>query len=256
MLKIKSLSVFFVNGEESTEAVKNFSCKVERGEVVGLLGESGSGKSTIGHAILGILNKSAIKITGEILIDGANLLELNDRDLLEYRGKKISIVLQDPFSSLNPVFNIGDQIIETILCHRKVTKKEAKIEAIRLLKEVGLNEKLIYSYPHQLSGGMRQRVAIAIAISSSPDFIIADEITTALDSDTQNEIISLLQRLQEIKKFGLLFITHNFNIAQRVCKRFLILKRGELIEEGEDVFVKPREEYTQKLVEAVKTLNG
>lgn len=250
MLEVKNLSVEFEMKEKTIKAVSSVGFSLNKGETLGLIGESGSGKSTIALAMLNLLSPPGKIVSGEVLIDGENMLKNSEK----YRGSKISMVFQDPFSSLDPVFSIGDQITETISAHRDVSKREARDLAKEILSLVKIDQKRINDYPHQFSGGMRQRVLIAIALSCRPEFLLADEPTTALDITIEEEILSLLKDLQQKLGYGMVFITHNFRVAKKMCDNFVVLKKGETVETGKNVFAEPREEYTKNLVACMRKL--
>lgn len=256
MLEVKDLCTYFYNCDSTIKAVDNISFKLQKKEIVGLLGESGSGKSTVGLSILRLIASPGKIISGKIFLHNTDILKLNKEEMTKIRGRKISMIFQDPFSSLNPVLTVGEQICETILLHQKLNRKEAKEKTISLLELVKIDPLRINNYPHQFSGGMNQRVMIAIALSCEPEFLIADEPTTALDTRTQEEILALIHKLQKQLGFGMLFITHNFKIAEKICDRFLIMQNGSIIEEGTSVFTKPTHSYTQKLISYVKALYG
>lgn len=243
MLEVKNLSVSF----NDLKAVDNVSFAVNPGKTLGLLGESGSGKSTVALSILNLVAEPGRITNGQILLD--------DREGV-MRGAKVSMIFQDPFSSLNPVFTIGDQIVETVMLHQGVSKIEAVKRAKDLLLEVKIDPRRINDYPHQFSGGQRQRVMIAIALSCEPEYLIADEPTTALDVTIQSEILDLIKDLQRKKGFGMIFITHNFHIAKKVCDDYVVMKRGRVVDAGKDVFSNPKSEYTKELIRCMDVLYG
>lgn len=245
MLEVKKLSVNF----GSVEAVKNVSFVLENRESLGILGESGSGKSTLALAILDLAKKAS----GEVILDGKKFSPSD-------RGGKISMIFQDPFTSLNPVYTIGEQIIETIVLHQNLSRSDARAKAVEMLKLVHINdaEDRIHNYPHQFSGGMKQRAMIAMALACNPEILIADEPTTALDTTIQKEILDLISELKQKLGFSIIFITHNFGIIRKMCSRVLVMQKGEIVEEAktEDLFNNPQHPYTKELVENLKVLAG
>ncbi|OGC03857.1 hypothetical protein A2276_08420 [candidate division WOR-1 bacterium RIFOXYA12_FULL_43_27] len=245
MLEVQNLSVNF----DSVRAVKNVSFLLQNKEALGILGESGSGKSTLALAILDLVKIAS----GRVLLDGRDFLPSD-------RGAKISMIFQDPFTSLNPVFTIGEQIMETVRLHQNLSGNRAKDRAIELLKLVHIHdpEDKINNYPHQFSGGMKQRVMIAIALACNPEILIADEPTTALDTTIQKEILDLISELKEKLGFSVIFITHNFGIIRKMCSRVLVMQKGEIVEEAlvADIFSSPKHPYTKELVDNLKVLNA
>ncbi|MEE2745165.1 MAG: ATP-binding cassette domain-containing protein, partial [Bdellovibrionota bacterium] len=249
VIEIKNLCVNF----QHINAVKNINLTIPEGETLGLVGESGSGKSVTSLAVMGLLPEPQAKVTqGEILYKGQNLLELSQKELTKIRGKKITMIFQEPMTSLNPVFKIGDQIIETIILHQKLSKKEARQKALDLLEEVGIpdSERKINDYPHQLSGGQRQRVMIAIAMACEPDLMICDEPTTALDVTIQKQVLELLVTLQKNHKMGLLFISHDLSVVAELAHYVAVMKKGVIVEQGKaaDIFTRPQDPYTKGLL--------
>lgn len=249
MLEVKNLSVNF----DSFTAVKNVSFALQKGESLGILGESGSGKSTLALAILDLISPPGKIVSGEVLLDGR---KIHPSD----RGAKISMIFQDPFTSLNPVFTIGEQITETIRLHQGLSGNRARERAIELLKLVHIHnpEEKIHNYPHQFSGGMKQRAMIAMALACNPEILIADEPTTALDTTIQKEILDLISELKQKLGFSVVFITHNFGIIRKMCSRVLVMQKGEIVEEAdiETIFRSPRHPYTKELVDNLRVLVG
>ena len=238
VLSIRNLNKTFESGFK----LKDINFDIKEGEVVSLIGESGSGKTSISKIIVGLL-----KAEGQILFKGIDILE-NPKKI----NGKIQMIFQSPYSSLNPKYKIKDIILEGVI-YQKVLKKEEDIDEylLNILNEVGLDKEVLNKYPHELSGGMRQRVGIARAVAVKPDLIIADEILTALDALTQIQILELFQKLKENKKISYLFISHDINVVKKISDRLLIIKDGEIIESGskEKIFSKPEKEYTKKLIE-------
>ncbi|MEM7304097.1 MAG: dipeptide ABC transporter ATP-binding protein [Pseudomonadota bacterium] len=258
LLKISNLSTDIQLSDSTLNAVKGVSFEVGRGETFALVGESGSGKSITALSIVRLLPDAARITQGEVLLNGENLLVFSEKDMREVRGGKISMIFQEPMTSLNPVVKIGNQIMESILKHEDMSKQAARNHCLELLNAVGLSDpqRNINEYPHQLSGGMRQRVMIAIALSSSPDVLIADEPTTALDVTIQAQVLELLRKLQEELKMGLIFITHDLGVVQQVADRIAVMRHGEIVEESdsETFFSHPRHDYSKQLLNAVPTI--
>lgn len=259
LLEINDLSTYFFDDAGVTKAVDGVSLSVDKGEVVAIVGGSGSGKTVLSLSILRLVPEPGRIVGGNILYKGADLTKLPVSELAGIRGKNISMIFQEPMTSLNPVFTIGNQITESIKVHDKnVSKKEANKLAAELLKTVGLPdaEGKLGAYPHELSGGMRQRVMIAMALACRPDILIADEPTTALDVTIQAQILALLKELQA--KFGMtiLLITHDFGIVAQFADRVYVMQDGKIKEEGttKDIFRAPRDEYTKRLLAAVPIL--
>lgn len=257
MIKIENLSVAF----NDTEVVKNVNLDLEDGEILGVVGESGSGKSVTALTLMGLVADSARVTTGRILYDDVVLREAGkpcDKALYRrYQGACMSMVFQEPMTSLNPTQRVGRQVEEMLRLHGKLAKEEMEARVLEVFGAVGLREpeKVYGSYPHQLSGGMRQRVMIAMAVILHPRLIVADEPTTALDVTIQNQIIDLLRKINRNQKNAMLFITHDLNLARRFCHRVAVMKDGRVVETGrtEDVFGNPREEYTKRLIDAMPT---
>lgn len=255
MIKISDLTVHF----GQTEAVKNVNLTIEDGEILGVVGESGSGKSVTALTLMGLVSKEAEIVSGSITVDDVTLLEAGKpRDtalLREYQGKAMSMIFQEPMTSLNPTKKVGKQVEEMLVLHTDMDANARKERVLETLRSVGLKkaEKVYDSYPHQLSGGMRQRAMIAMAVILHPRLIVADEPTTALDVTVQNQIIELLRQINSQEKNAMLFITHDLNLARRLCNKIAVMKEGEVVELGEtkEIFENPREEYTKRLIQAV-----
>ena len=238
-------------------AVDDVSFDIMPGEILGLAGESGSGKSTIASAMLRLIEPTS-KVNGEIMWGKSNLLRLNDRQVRDYRWKVISMVFQGAMNSLDPVFTISSQIIETIKAHNAdVTKENARVAALDLLRKVGIDPLRADDYPHQLSGGMRQRVMIAMALALKPKLLIADEPTSALDVVTQRQIVELLRRLQTEYNLSVLFITHDLPLLSGICDRMAVMHRGRIVEIGshDEILGSPKHPYTELLVNSVPSLS-
>ena len=260
LLQVTNLKITFKTEEGNLTAVNGVTFHVDHGEIVGLVGESGCGKSVTSESILGLLDKKRTRCEGEIRYKDRNLLELSEDRMREIRGNEISMIFQDPMSSLNPVFTIGDQIAEAIMIHQKVDRKEALNRAVEMLRLTGIPspETRIREYPHQLSGGMRQRVMIALALSCRPSLLIADEPTTALDVTIQNQILELIKSLKEELNMGVLLITHDLGVVAETCSRVLVMYLGQIIEEAdvESLFETPLHPYTQGLLKSVPQPDG
>ena len=257
-LEVNNLDIEYQTRKETIYASKNVSFNLQRGEIIGIVGESGSGKSTVANAIINLIDKPGIITNGSIRLDGRELH--NDTDVIKsIRGKKIGFIFQDPQTSLNPLFKIRDQLIETIQTHSDLNYKEAESKSINLLREVGIEnpEKRINDYPHQFSGGMRQRVVIALAISCEPDLIIADEPTTALDVSIQYKILQLLKKLTVERNLGIIIITHDMGVIAETTDRVIVMRHGIIVEQGKtnDVLLKPKSLECKSLVMSVPPTN-
>jgi oligopeptide/dipeptide ABC transporter ATP-binding protein len=261
LLDVQNLRVEFPASPQPLVAVRELSFRIAKGEVLGLVGESGSGKSVTSLAIMRLLPPQA-KLSGQILWQngaGQNLLQLEGESMRRLRGSRISMIFQEPMTALNPVMRVGDQIAEAVRAHNSISNKEARERAVSALREVAISEpeRRARDYPHQLSGGMRQRVMIAMAIVNRPDLLIADEPTTALDVTIQAQILDLLSELRE--KFGLtmLFISHDLAIVSQISHRVAVMYAGNLVELGtrEEIFRAPAHPYTRGLLRSVPTLN-
>ena len=257
-LKIDNLSVNYEMRRETVHAAKNINIDVNRGEILGLVGESGSGKSTVGNAVINLLDEPGKISNGSIILDGINILA-NPENIIKYRGKKIGLIFQDPQTSLNPILTIGEQLIETIQTHLNLNNNDAKNKAINLLKEVGIKdaEARFNNYPHQFSGGMRQRVVISLALCCEPELLIADEPTTALDVSIQSQILDLIKRLTKERNLAVILITHDMGVIAETTGRVAVMKNGDLVEIGptKEVLTKPQEIYTRSLVSSVPPTN-
>lgn len=255
LLQVSNVRVDFRIVDGSLNAVKGNSFEVQRGETLALVGESGSGKSVTARAIMRMLAENAtVGKETSIVFKGQELMKLTEAQMQEIRGNHITMIFQEPLTSLNPIYRVGDQVAEIILNHREVSKKEAKEEVIRLFKEVQIPEpEARYSqYPHQLSGGQRQRVMIAMALANEPDLLIADEPTTALDVTVQAEILTLMKRLQEKHGMAILLITHDLGVVRQTSDRVCVMRYGEIVESGttEQIFNNPQHPYTRHLIDS------
>ena len=257
-LKINNLSVDYEMRRETVYAAKNVNIDVNRGEILGLVGESGSGKSTVGNAIINLIDEPGKISNGSIVLDGINILE-DPENIVKYRGKKIGLIFQDPQTSLNPILTIGEQLIETIQTHLNLNTDDARSKATNLLKEVGIKDAEIRfnNYPHQFSGGMRQRVVISLALCCEPELLIADEPTTALDVSIQSQILDLIKRLTKERNLAVILITHDMGVIAETTDRVAVMKNGDLVEIGptKEILTKPKEIYTRSLVSSVPPTN-
>lgn len=259
LLSVEHLAVEFINDKKKLRSVDDVSFSIKKGETLGIVGESGSGKSVTVTSILKLLPGNAQIPEGQIIYKGQNILPLSEKAMRTIRGNEISMIFQDPMTSLNPVFTVENQLVEAIRLHQVVSKKEAQQEAIRLLGLVGIKEpeKRIKLYPHEFSGGMRQRVMIAMAISATPSLIIADEPTTALDVTVQKQIIDLLKDLQEKMATSIIFITHDLEVVADIADKIMIMYAGQVVESGpaEVIFNNPLHPYTRLLINAIPKAN-
>jgi len=257
LLIVNGLSTEIRGRGESNLVVRDISFQVERGETLALVGESGSGKSMTALSIARLLPPAARVSAGEIKLSGRDLMQISEREMRDVRGSKIAMIFQEPMNSLNPVLTIGDQIAECVRRHQSVTRSAARQQSIELLAAVGLPapQRNIDEYPHQLSGGMRQRVMIAIALAAQPDLLIADEPTTALDVTIQAQVLDLLKDLQSQFNMGLLFITHDLAVVKQTADRIAVMHQGELVEHGtnEAFFASPKHAYSRALLAAIPT---
>ena len=257
-LKIDNLSVNYKMRKETVYAVKKINFEVKKGEILGLVGESGSGKSTLGNAIINLIDEPGKISDGRIILDGVNIHE-NPEDIIKYRGKKIGLIFQDPQTSLNPLLTIGEQLIETIQTHLNFNLKESKDRAINLLQEVGIKdaENRFNNYPHQFSGGMRQRVVISLALCCEPELLIADEPTTALDVSIQSQILELIKTLTKERNLAVILITHDMGVISETADRVAVMKNGNLVEIGstKEILTNPKEIYTKSLISSVPPTN-
>ncbi|MEK5185183.1 ABC transporter ATP-binding protein [Solibacillus sp. FSL W7-1324] len=260
LLQVKDLRVSFITGEQEFEAVKGVSFHVNEGETVGIVGESGSGKSVTARSIMRLLpSPPSFLKDGTIEFQGKNLITQTENQMEAIRGKDISMIFQDPMTSTNPTIRIGDQIAEGIIKHQGLSKKEAYSKTIELLKLVGIknSEERYNQYPHEFSGGMRQRVMIAMALACNPSLLIADEPTTALDVTIQAQILSLMKDMQQRFGTSIILITHDLGVVAGMCDRVVVMKEGEVVEQGttEEIFANPQHPYTKRLLNALPKLH-
>lgn len=255
LLEVKDLNIEFHDHLIPETVVYDFDLTLQKGEIVGLVGESGSGKSMSALAIAGLLSRKDMKKRGEILFEGKELLTCSRSELRKIQGNEIGIIFQEPMTSLNPVKRIGWQVEEALRIHTDLDKQQRYHRVIEMLREVELAdaERIYRQYPHELSGGMRQRVMIAAAMICEPRLLIADEPTTALDVTIQAQIVELLKRMNREKNTTILFISHDLSLVKQLCRRVLVMQGGYVVESGktEEVFSNPKEEYTRKLIAAI-----
>lgn len=260
LLEVRDLSTYFFTDEGIVKAVDNVSFKLSPGESLGILGESGCGKSVTALSIMRLIQSPPGKIVdGEVLFKGADLLKKSEEEMRQIRGNKISMIFQDPMTSLNPVFTIGDQIVEAIVLHQKLDKRTARKKAVEMLELVRIPEadKRINDYPHQFSGGMRQRVMIAMALACNPSILIADEPTTALDVTIQAQILELIKQLRKEFNMSTILITHDMGIVAESCNNVLVMYAGKVVEYADlyTIFKHPAHPYTLGLLESVPRLD-
>jgi peptide/nickel transport system ATP-binding protein len=260
LIEIQSLRVaFHGDGGRTTHAVDSLDLSVAKGSTLGLVGESGCGKSVTSLAIMGLLPKGAAEITGKITFDGFDLLAVPDQTLRDLRGNRLAMIFQEPMTSLNPSFTIGEQIIETIVRHRGVSRSQARERAVALLRRVHIPspETRIDDYPHKLSGGMRQRVMIAMALACDPMLLIADEPTTALDVTLQAQILELMRELKAASGAAIILITHDLGVVAEVCDEVAVMYAGEIVERAPvgDLFARPQHPYTVGLLGSIPRLD-
>lgn len=255
LVEIKNLTIGFPEGKTMSQAVKGVSFEIRKGEILGVVGESGSGKSMSALALMGLLPKDAVVSDGQILFMGKDLLTMKDEEKRKLQGSRMAMVFQEPMTSLNPVLKIGKQVGESLRLHTTLSDKEISERVVQALEDVGLTEaaNLCNKYPHELSGGMRQRVMLAQATVCSPALIIADEPTTALDVIVQAQILRLLKKIHTEKDTSILFISHDLNVVKEICDRVIVIYKGKIVEEGgtREVLLNPKHEYTKRLVSSI-----
>ncbi|MCM3745047.1 ABC transporter ATP-binding protein [Sporosarcina luteola] len=261
LLEIKNLRTHFVKNKRIIRAVDGIDFQIGKGETIALVGESGCGKSMTSLSIMGLVPSPGGKIVeGEIILDGVNLLDLTEKEMYGVRGKDIAMIFQEPMTSLNPVLTIGDQLTSVIIHHLKLSKKEANLRAIEMLELVGFSDptKMMKNYPHRLSGGMRQRVMIAMAMSCNPKLLIADEPTTALDVTIQAQVLELMKELSKRFSTSILLITHDLGVVSELAERVVVMYAGQIVEIAtiEDLFDDPLHPYTIGLINSVPSIEG
>ena len=259
LLQVKDLHTSFFTDSGEVKAVNGVSFNLESGKTLGIVGESGSGKSVTAYSIMQILADTGKIVSGEVLYKSEDITKWNKKQMQGFRGKKCSIIFQDPMTSLNPVFTIGNQLMEAILLHTDRNKEQAKERAIEMLTLVGVNEpeKRLKQYPHELSGGMRQRVMIAMALACEPDILIADEPTTALDVTIQAQILELMQELQKKMGMAIIMVTHDLGVIADMCDEIIVMYGGRVCERGtaDAIFYDPRHEYTKGLLRSIPSVS-
>ena len=260
LLEVRNLQTHFPTRAGLVRAVDGVSFYLDGGELLGLVGESGCGKSITALSVMRLIAPPGKIVSGEILFDGKNLLSLSDREMRQIRGDDIAMIFQDPMTSLNPVFRVGEQIAEALRLHRKLSRKDARAAAIEAMQEVAIPDPVrrVDDYPHQLSGGMRQRVMIAMALACNPKLLIADEPTTALDVTIQAQILELLNELRKTRELAVLLITHDLGVVAEVADRVAVMYTGRIVEESpvEELFARPKHPYTEGLLRSVPKLTA
>ena len=259
LLEVNDLKVRFATEDGTVRAVDGISLELERGKVLGIVGESGSGKSVTAMTLMGLTRGVNAGFEGEVLYKGKDLLKVSDREMQNYRGNELGMIFQDPMTSLNPVYRIGEQIVEAIQAHEDVDKRTARSRTIELLRQVGIPnpETRVDSFPHEFSGGMRQRAMIAIALSCNPSILIADEPTTALDVTIQAQIVDLINRLKDDFDSAVIFITHDLGVIADIADEIIVMYAGRVVERGSkrDVFYDPQMPYTWGLLGSIPRLD-
>ena len=259
LLQVKNLHTSFYTDAGEVRAVNGISYNLDRGRVLGIVGESGSGKSVSAYSIMRILTDTGRVTAGEVLFNGENILQYTPQQMQAFRGSRISMIFQDPMTCLNPVFTVGYQLREAIRIHTDRTREQVKARALEMLQLVGVNEpeKRLRQYPHELSGGMRQRVMIAMALACEPDILIADEPTTALDVTIQAQILELMQSLQKKMGMAIIMITHDLGVIADMCDEIIVMYAGKVCERGtaDEIFYNPRHEYTKGLIRSIPRLS-
>ncbi|MGG0718599.1 ABC transporter ATP-binding protein [Robertmurraya massiliosenegalensis] len=259
LLEINELRTYFHTERGVIKSVDGVSFSVKKGEKVAIVGESGCGKSVTSFSVLGLIDLPGKIEEGEILFEGKDLVKIPERDMRDIRGNEISMIFQEPLSSLNPILKVGHQISEAIVLHQKVSKEDAKKKSIEMLKKVGIPraEKVYSSYPHSLSGGMRQRVMIAMALSCNPKLLIADEPTTALDVTIQAQILHLMKQLSKEYHTSIIIITHDLGVVAEIADRVIVMYSGQVVEEADvyTLFKKPKHPYTQGLLKSTPRIH-
>ena len=260
LLEVNDLHTSFYTPAGEVKAVNGVSFQLERGKVLGIVGESGSGKSVTAYSILQILEKTGKIVSGSVKLDGQELVGIGEDGMKHIRGNRISIIFQDPMTSLNPTYTIGHQLMEAILLHTGRNKQQAWERAVEMLRLANVNEpeKRMKQYPYEFSGGMRQRVMIAMALACEPDILIADEPTTALDVTIQAQILELMQSLQKELGMAIIMITHDLGVVAQMCDEVIVMYAGSICEQGtaDEIFYNPRHEYTKGLLRSIPTLNS
>jgi len=259
LLQVKNLCTSFDVDAGEVRAVNGISFNLEKGKVLGIVGESGSGKSVTAYSIMRILVEPGRIKSGQILFNGEDIVQFSKKQMREFRGKRVSIIFQDPMTSLNPTYTVGNQLREAILLHTDRNREQANARALEMLQLVGVNEpeKRLKQYPHELSGGMRQRVMIAMALACEPDILIADEPTTALDVTIQAQILELMKELQKKLGMAIIMITHDLGVIADMCDEIIVMYAGRVCERGtvDEIFYNPKHEYTKGLLRSIPKLD-
>ena len=261
LLEVKNLHVSFFTPAGEVKAVNGISYDVDYDEVMGIVGESGSGKSVEAYSIIGLLQSPGKVMEGSITLEGEDMLAKSPSEMIDYRGSQVAMIFQNPMTCLNPVYTIGNQLTEALRAHDKnISKEEADKRAMEMLEQVGINnvEKRMKQYPHELSGGMRQRVMIAMGLICHPKLLIADEPTTALDVTIQAQILELMKELQKKNHMGIIFITHNLGVVAEVCDKVSVMYAGKMVEQGpvDDIFYNPGHPYTMGLLRSMPRVDA
>ena len=260
ILEIKDERLSFFTPAGEVKALNGVSFSMNQGDVLGIVGESGSGKSVTAYSIMGLTAYPGRLVGGTVWFNGHQIDKMTEKEFRKIRGNEVSIIFQDPMTSLNPVYTIGNQIVEVILLHTKKSKQEAWARAKELLELVGINEpdRRLKQYPHELSGGMRQRVMIAIALACEPKLLIADEPTTALDVTIQAQVLDLLNHLKEGSNASIIMITHDLGVVAQMCEKIAVMYAGHIVEYGttDEIFYNPQHEYTKGLINSIPKLNA
>ena len=258
LLKVDNIKTNFYSKDKKIEAVRGVSFHVNQGDILGIVGESGSGKSVLMKSVMNILPENAKIEEGKIYFNNIDILNLSKKEMQNIKGKEIAMIFQDPMTALNPLKKVGDHLTEVLMRHKEINKKEAKVLALNILKQVGIPmpEKRINQYPHEFSGGMRQRVLIAMALACNPRLLIADEPTTALDVTIQAQILQLLKNLKESNDMSVILITHDLGVVASLCNRVVVMYGGLIMEEGlvDEIFYEAKHPYTKALLNSIPKL--
>lgn len=259
ILKLEDLAISFYTPVGEVKAVDGISYTLHENEIMGIVGESGSGKSVESYGIMGLLQSPGKVKSGKIMYKGQNVLDFDKKEMRNFRGAKCSMIFQNPMTCLNPVYTIGNQLMEAVLVHKKISKDEAYKKAVKMLELVGIAnpERRMKQYPHELSGGMRQRVMIGMGLICEPDILIADEPTTALDVTIQAQILELIKEIQEKNNMSVIFITHNLAVVAQICDSVSVMYAGKIVEQGsvDDIFYNPKHPYTKGLLKSMPRID-